>query len=71
MPPLPTSYAHVLRLVPQEGGADPFRCRTFRNFSAGFCALWDKALRGLYAADKLFDEYLLDRLTSLVTALNT
>jgi hypothetical protein len=55
----------------QDGGIDPFHHKPFRNFIGHYCSLWDKALQELYAAERLFDEYLLDKIISLVTALNT
>eukprot|EP00879_Flechtneria_rotunda_P009665 GHRR01010112.1.p1 GENE.GHRR01010112.1~~GHRR01010112.1.p1 ORF type:complete len:1314 (+),score=643.17 GHRR01010112.1:935-4876(+) len=56
----------------QDGGVDMFHHNRYaRSFAAHYCLFWDKALRGLAAADLLFDDFELnDKLCRLVTALN-
>jgi hypothetical protein len=45
--------------------------RSGRAFAAHYCAFWDRLLRGLAAADLLYDDFELnDKLVRLVTALN-
>lgn len=45
--------------------------RAGRALAVHYCAFWDKALRGLAAAELLFDDFELnDKLVRLVTALN-
>lgn len=54
-----------------EGLNDPFKARGKKNFRSNYLELWDKIIREAYQADTLFDQFLLDRVISLVTALNT
>lgn len=59
----------------QEGLVDHWRGGTkaaARAFRGNYLELWAKLMREAYAADQgLFDQHLLDRLSSLLTALNT
>ena len=50
------------------GSGGPAAARAFR---AHYCELWDRVVREAHAADLLFDQFLLDRLCSLLVALNT
>lgn len=71
----PARPPRLARSVSQEGLADHWRAGTkaaARAFRAGYLELWAKLMREAYAADQgLFDQYLLDRLSSLLIALNT
>jgi hypothetical protein len=56
----------------EEGGVEVLRsARSGRAFATHYCTFWDRLLRGLAAADLLFDDFELnDKLVRLVTALN-
>ena len=52
----------------KAGSGGPAAARAFRGH---YCELWDRVVREAHAADLLFDQFLLDRLCSLLVALNT
>jgi hypothetical protein len=62
--------------APQEGLEDHWRqgakgAAATRALRANFLEMWDKVVREAHAADVLFDQFLLDRLSSLLISLNT
>ncbi|KAL4420809.1 hypothetical protein ABPG75_010465 [Micractinium tetrahymenae] len=63
------------QLAQQDGLVDHWRAGTkaaVRAFRGSYLELWAKLMREAYAADQgLFDQYLLDKLSSLLIALNT
>uniref|UniRef100_A0A383WKN0 SCD domain-containing protein n=1 Tax=Tetradesmus obliquus TaxID=3088 RepID=A0A383WKN0_TETOB len=64
--------SRLCEAVEDEGGVEVLRsARSGRGFAGHYCIFWDRLLRGLAAADLLYDDFELnDKLVRLVTALN-
>ena len=74
--PAPAPAPAPVPAVTQEGLEDHWRqgakgAAAARALRANFLEMWDKVVREAHAADVLFDQFLLDRLTSLLISLNT
>ena len=54
----------------QDGLEDYFKSKAGKSFKSNYLELWDKVMRECQAAELLFDNYLLDKLSDLVIALS-
>lgn len=54
----------------QEGFEDHFKSKAGKNFKANYLEFWDKVMRECQAADILWDNYLLDKVSFLAIALS-
>jgi len=60
----------LTELAKQDGVVDPFAGRGGRKFQESYEEMWDKAVREAHTRDFLFDDFFMDKVVNLTTAMS-